>query len=84
MVAGQCSCKANVQGLQCSECKTGYFNLTSDTPQGCQECSCNNTGMLYTCTQSYLPVLLLTGDVIQVVLVTVVILTLDNATVRQM
>lgn len=33
---GQCNCKANVTGLQCSECVTGYWNLTTDNVFGCQ------------------------------------------------
>ena len=34
--AGQCSCKSNVTGLQCSQCVDGHWNLTADNEQGCQ------------------------------------------------
>lgn len=46
---GQCSCKPNVIGRRCSECKTGYFGFPN-----CRPCSCPNgicdplTGMKYT------------------------------------
>lgn len=36
MVAGQCRCKANVEGPRCDKCKTGFFGLSADNPQGCQ------------------------------------------------
>lgn len=32
---GQCVCKDNVQGLECNECKSGYYNLQENNPQGC-------------------------------------------------
>lgn len=34
--SGQCNCKANVEGLQCTECREGSWNLTADNVQGCQ------------------------------------------------
>lgn len=36
MVGGQCRCKANVEGPRCDKCKTGFFGLSADNPQGCQ------------------------------------------------
>ena len=33
---GQCNCKLNVTGLQCSECAQGYWNLSADNDNGCQ------------------------------------------------
>lgn len=35
-VGGQCRCKANVEGPRCDKCKTGFFGLSADNPQGCQ------------------------------------------------
>ncbi|XP_006164208.1 laminin subunit alpha-1 [Tupaia chinensis] len=37
---GTCSCKENVFGLQCSECRAGTFALQADNPLGCSPCFC--------------------------------------------
>ncbi|KAK2718943.1 laminin subunit beta-1-like [Artemia franciscana] len=42
--AGQCHCKRHVEGRQCDRCKNGFWNFTSENPDGCQECSCNTLG----------------------------------------
>uniref|UniRef100_A0A4W6G354 Laminin, beta 2 (laminin S) n=1 Tax=Lates calcarifer TaxID=8187 RepID=A0A4W6G354_LATCA len=44
MVGGQCRCKANVEGPRCDKCKTGFFGLSADNPQGCQPCWCDHRG----------------------------------------
>ncbi|XP_044206819.1 laminin subunit beta-2 isoform X1 [Thunnus albacares] len=44
MVGGQCRCKANVEGPRCDKCKTGFFGLSADNPQGCQPCRCDHRG----------------------------------------
>jgi len=33
---GDCNCKANVVGSDCSECRQGYFNLSAANQDGCQ------------------------------------------------
>ena len=33
--SGQCSCKMNVQGRQCSECVDGFYGLELNNPNGC-------------------------------------------------
>eukprot|EP00045_Choanoeca_perplexa_P018125 m.279018 g.279018 ORF g.279018 m.279018 type:complete len:4572 (-) comp17723_c0_seq1:48-13763(-) len=33
--SGQCECKANVLGLNCSQCKDGFVGLEADLEQGC-------------------------------------------------
>uniref|UniRef100_A0A3Q2YST7 Laminin, beta 2 (laminin S) n=1 Tax=Hippocampus comes TaxID=109280 RepID=A0A3Q2YST7_HIPCM len=50
MVAGQCRCKANVEGQRCDKCRTGYFGLSADNPQGCQ-CRCDHRGTVAGSTQ---------------------------------
>ncbi|PFX13764.1 Laminin subunit gamma-1 [Stylophora pistillata] len=40
--SGQCSCKPNVIGRTCDQCRPDYFNFTSG--QGCQDCDCNRIG----------------------------------------
>ncbi|KAJ8360629.1 hypothetical protein SKAU_G00171540 [Synaphobranchus kaupii] len=45
-----CSCKSNVEGAQCHECKAGSFHLTADNPDGCLQCFC--MGVTKTCASS--------------------------------
>ncbi|XP_028308576.1 laminin subunit beta-2 isoform X2 [Gouania willdenowi] len=44
MVAGQCRCKDHVEGPRCNKCKTGFFGLSADNPEGCQPCRCDHRG----------------------------------------
>ncbi|XP_050565519.1 laminin subunit alpha-2 [Cygnus atratus] len=37
---GQCSCKVNVEGVQCDRCKSGTFGLSARNPLGCSSCYC--------------------------------------------
>ncbi|XP_063063630.1 laminin subunit alpha-1 [Engraulis encrasicolus] len=37
---GSCTCKENVGGGGCDECKVGTFGLTSENPAGCSPCFC--------------------------------------------
>jgi dystroglycan 1 len=46
----QCQCKAYVQGLRCSTCQEGYFNLNQDNDEGCLKCFC--MGIATQCTSS--------------------------------
>uniref|UniRef100_A0AAV2M1N9 ubiquitinyl hydrolase 1 n=1 Tax=Knipowitschia caucasica TaxID=637954 RepID=A0AAV2M1N9_KNICA len=43
-VAGQCRCKANVEGARCDRCKSGFHGLSADDPHGCQPCRCDPRG----------------------------------------
>ncbi|XP_076262261.1 laminin subunit beta-1 isoform X1 [Rhynchophorus ferrugineus] len=45
-VAGSCHCKANVDGRRCDQCKNGFWNFTSENPDGCQPCTCNILGTI--------------------------------------
>uniref|UniRef100_A0AAY4DW82 Basement membrane-specific heparan sulfate proteoglycan core protein n=1 Tax=Denticeps clupeoides TaxID=299321 RepID=A0AAY4DW82_9TELE len=47
---GQCSCKANVEGLKCDKCRVGMFGLSSRNPLGCSQCYC--FGMSSACTEA--------------------------------
>ncbi|XP_056280235.1 basement membrane-specific heparan sulfate proteoglycan core protein isoform X13 [Pseudoliparis swirei] len=38
--SGPCSCKNNVAGTVCDECKTGFFHLSETNPEGCLRCFC--------------------------------------------
>lgn len=42
--AGQCYCKTHVGGLQCDRCSAGFWNFTTENPDGCQQCTCNIHG----------------------------------------
>ncbi len=44
--AGQCVCKAYVQGSRCDQCKDGFFTMGSDPVNGCSSCGCNPSGVL--------------------------------------
>ncbi len=39
---GECPCKSNVEGPDCSACKPGFFGLREDNPAGCSACFCSN------------------------------------------
>ncbi|KAG7477685.1 hypothetical protein MATL_G00072180 [Megalops atlanticus] len=45
-----CTCKSNVEGALCDECKPGTFHLSADNPDGCLQCFC--MGVTRTCTSS--------------------------------
>ena len=34
--AGDCFCKSRVVGRTCNQCIQGFFNLSSENPNGCQ------------------------------------------------
>ncbi|KAM6470531.1 laminin subunit beta-2 isoform 3-T4 [Liasis olivaceus] len=46
LIAGQCRCKENVEGARCDKCKSGFFGLSAENPQGCQPCQCDLQGSL--------------------------------------
>ncbi|XP_044514002.1 laminin subunit alpha-1 [Gracilinanus agilis] len=46
---GICTCKENVFGLHCSECKMGTFALHDENPLGCSPCFC--FGMTRFCSE---------------------------------
>ncbi|KAG1940194.1 laminin subunit alpha-1 [Pimephales promelas] len=48
--SGQCSCKANVEGVRCDRCKTGSFGLSRRNPLGCSKCYC--FGLSSSCTEA--------------------------------
>ena len=41
---GLCNCKNNVLGKTCNNCQKGFWNLTQDNDDGCQQCTCNVNG----------------------------------------
>lgn len=43
-VTGQCTCKKNVMGLRCEQCKDGFYDLDGGLIIGCKSCSCNAAG----------------------------------------
>ena len=45
-VAGQCHCKTFVSGIRCDHCTPGYWNFTTENPDGCQQCTCSPLGTL--------------------------------------
>ncbi|XP_059831982.1 laminin subunit alpha-1 isoform X1 [Hypanus sabinus] len=38
--AEPCQCKRNVEGENCDQCKSGFYNLQERNPEGCTECFC--------------------------------------------
>lgn len=42
--AGSCHCKTNVKGRRCDQCIEGFWNFTSENPDGCEPCTCNILG----------------------------------------
>ncbi|XP_068162728.1 basement membrane-specific heparan sulfate proteoglycan core protein isoform X3 [Antennarius striatus] len=45
-----CSCKNNVAGTLCDECKAGFFHLSEDNSEGCLRCFC--MGVTQKCASS--------------------------------
>ena len=39
---GQCGCLPNTDGMTCSQCISGFYNLTAGV--GCYDCECNSDG----------------------------------------
>ncbi|XP_073089464.1 basement membrane-specific heparan sulfate proteoglycan core protein isoform X4 [Manis javanica] len=48
--AGQCQCKAQVEGLTCSNCRPHHFHLSANNPEGCLPCFC--MGITQQCASS--------------------------------
>uniref|UniRef100_A0A8C7BYP0 Basement membrane-specific heparan sulfate proteoglycan core protein n=1 Tax=Neovison vison TaxID=452646 RepID=A0A8C7BYP0_NEOVI len=48
--AGQCQCKAQVEGRTCSHCRPHHFFLSSSNPDGCLPCFC--MGVTQQCASS--------------------------------
>uniref|UniRef100_A0A671KB68 Laminin subunit alpha-2-like n=1 Tax=Sinocyclocheilus anshuiensis TaxID=1608454 RepID=A0A671KB68_9TELE len=48
--SGQCSCKANMEGVKCDRCKVGSFSLSHRNPLGCSQCYC--FGLSSSCTEA--------------------------------
>nr|XP_044625881.1 basement membrane-specific heparan sulfate proteoglycan core protein isoform X2 [Equus asinus] len=48
--AGQCQCKAQVEGLTCSHCRPHHFHLSASNPEGCLPCFC--MGVTQQCASS--------------------------------
>ncbi|KRZ88222.1 Laminin-like protein epi-1 [Trichinella sp. T8] len=43
-LTGQCYCKSNVFGRDCSRCKDGFYALNPSNPLGCKPCQCDSGG----------------------------------------
>lgn len=43
-VSGDCTCKENVEGQKCDQCKMGYHSLIATNPDGCTKCDCDPNG----------------------------------------
>nr|XP_033773617.1 LOW QUALITY PROTEIN: laminin subunit beta-3 [Geotrypetes seraphini] len=43
-MTGRCSCKQNVAGGRCHQCKAGFFEMSASNPLGCRKCDCNPLG----------------------------------------
>nr|Q05793.1 RecName: Full=Basement membrane-specific heparan sulfate proteoglycan core protein; Short=HSPG; Contains: RecName: Full=Endorepellin; Contains: RecName: Full=LG3 peptide; Flags: Precursor [Mus musculus]AAA39911.1 perlecan [Mus musculus] len=48
--AGQCQCKAQVEGRSCSHCRPHHFHLSASNPEGCLPCFC--MGVTQQCASS--------------------------------
>ncbi|PVD23436.1 hypothetical protein C0Q70_16705 [Pomacea canaliculata] len=43
-MTGQCTCKPDVGGRDCDQCRDGFYNLQENNPFGCSNCMCNMGG----------------------------------------
>ncbi|KAM8976348.1 laminin subunit beta-3 [Pelodytes ibericus] len=43
-MTGRCTCKENVGGERCDQCKPGYYQISASNPQGCTKCDCDAQG----------------------------------------
>ena len=51
--SGQCQCKQNVEGRNCSQCIEGTYNLQQSNPSGCQPCFCSGQSINCTSASGY-------------------------------
>lgn len=51
--SGQCQCKQNVEGRDCSQCTEGTYNLQQSNPSGCQPCFCSGQSINCTSANGY-------------------------------
>ena len=57
---GQCQCKQNVEGRDCSQCVEGTYNLCQSNPSGCQPCFCSGESFNCTSASGYTAVVITT------------------------
>ncbi|XP_029434740.1 basement membrane-specific heparan sulfate proteoglycan core protein isoform X5 [Rhinatrema bivittatum] len=50
---GHCQCKPNVEGPDCSSCRSHHFHLSSENQEGCLPCFCMGVTQLCTSTSYY-------------------------------
>lgn len=50
VLSGQCTCRTNTNGRDCSQCVGDTFNLQDSNPDGCQPCFCS--GQSNNCTSA--------------------------------
>lgn len=43
-MAGKCHCKTFIDGPRCDRCMDGYWNMTVENVDGCQQCTCDTLG----------------------------------------
>lgn len=47
----RCVCKKNVDGFFCDRCKSGFFGLDANNPEGCTPCACHEDGRMVGMTE---------------------------------
>ena len=50
--SGTCTCQPNIHGVNCSECKDGFYHFPSTNGTDCQWCPCNFGGALPVCNKT--------------------------------
>ena len=60
LITGQCTCRNNTEGRDCSQCIQGTFSLQESNPLGCQSCFCSGQSTICSAAAGFVASTILT------------------------